>query len=267
LEVLMNGDLQMERMAYISPHLDDAVLSCGGVIYQQTSRGDEIVVVTVCGGVPHGDMSSEFIRELQKRWGTGESAVEHRRAEDRRACAMLGARTLHLPIPDAIYRTSEDGKYFYDSEGAIFGEIHPEEIRLIDQVARMIAKECEGASRIYAPMGYGGHVDHRLTRKAVDRLGRSVWFYRDYPYVIREGKIPSDLSVPTGEEILARLSDDEIVLWAEAVKEYRSQISTFWSDPQMVEGELREAYDRYGGVPFIYQESSENGNGFQSIHG
>jgi LmbE family N-acetylglucosaminyl deacetylase len=253
----------MERIVYISPHLDDAVLSCGGVIYRQTSCGDEVVVVTVCGGVPQGDISSEFIQELHTRWGMGEPAIEHRQAEDRRACAMLGARTFHLPIPDAIYRTSVGGEHFYDSEETIFGKIHPEEIHLIDRIARMIAKECEGASRIYAPMGYGGHIDHRLTRKAVDRLGIGVWFYRDYPYAIREGQVPSDLSVPGGEEILVRLSGDEIVRWAEAVREYRSQLSTFWSDIHMIEWELREAHDRNGGVPFVYRNGPNNEDGSQ----
>jgi LmbE family N-acetylglucosaminyl deacetylase len=252
----------MERIAYVSPHLDDAVLSCGGVIYRQTSCGDEVVVVTVCGGTPHGDVSSEFIQELHKRWRTGESAIELRKAEDRRACALLGAQPLHLPIPDAIYRTSESGEHLYDSEESIFGEIHPQEADLVDQVIRMLAKECEGASRIYAPMGYGGHVDHCLTRQAVDRLGRGIWFYRDYPYAVREGKIPSDLNLPEGEEILVHLSGDEIVRWTEAVKEYDSQLSTFWSDPGMMEKELREAHDRLGGIPFIYREGPEDENDF-----
>jgi LmbE family N-acetylglucosaminyl deacetylase len=255
----------MERIMYISPHLDDAILSCGGVIYQQTTCGDDVVVVTVCAGAPQGNASSEYIQELHERWGTGESAIEGRTAEDRRACAMLGAQALHLPIPDAIYRTSSDGKLLYTSVEAIFAAIHPEEINLVDQIYRLIEKECKGASKIYAPIGYGGHVDHRLTRKAVERLGRDICFYRDFPYAIREGKIPSDLGVPEGKELLIELSDDEIIRWSEAVKEYRSQLSTFWSDPRMVEGELRDAHGRLGGIPFtlVYQDDLEFEHGFQ----
>jgi len=241
----------MADHVYISPHLDDAIYSCGGLIYQQASRGEEVIVVTVFGGDSQGPQLSPFAQKLHTRWGMDESAVDVRKEEDRRACALLGARAIHLPITEAIYRIGENGEHYYASEEAIFGEICVEEIDLIEQISSMLVKECGSVSRIYAPVGYGGHVDHRLTRKAVDRLGRNVCFYRDFPYAMREGQIPSDLNVPEGKELLIHLSEDEIVRWAKAVKEYRSQISTFWSDPDKVEEELAEAHRILGGIPLI----------------
>ncbi|OGO16177.1 MAG: hypothetical protein A2Z14_13890 [Chloroflexi bacterium RBG_16_48_8] len=241
----------MIHHTYISPHLDDAIFSCGGVIYQQTSCGEEVVVVTVCGGAPPEVHPSHYARQLHERWGTEESAVDVRKEEDRRACALLGAQVVHLPIPDAIYRTSKKGEPYYPSEEAIFGEIHPAEVDLIDQIAQMLERELAHSSRIYGPVGYGGHIDHRVTRKAADQLGKDLWLYRDFPYAIRGGQIPAELTWPQGEELQISLNRDEISLWAEAVKEYHSQISTFWPDPRMVEEELREAHHLLGGIPFI----------------
>jgi LmbE family N-acetylglucosaminyl deacetylase len=241
----------MAKRYYISPHLDDAIFSCGGLIYQQRLRGDEVVVLTVCAGDPAGDDPSSYAKGLEERWGTGTSAVDVRRQEDRRACEKLGAGYLHLPIPDCIYRISESGDAYYDSEEAIFGEIHPDEAGLIDEVSQMLQRECEGVTHIYAPVGYGGHVDHRLTRKAVDQLNRKIYFYRELPYAVRDGEVPEELCLPEGEPVLIPLKDDEISAWIEAVRLYDSQISTFWADPQVMDDDLRSIYALLGGIPII----------------
>jgi LmbE family N-acetylglucosaminyl deacetylase len=244
----------MVRRIYISPHFDDVVLSCGGVIYQQTSQGDEVVVVTVCAGDSKEFPRSAFAIELEERWGTGDLAVDIRRGEDKRACAMLGAEMIRLPIPDAIYRTSREGDPYYASEESILGRLHPSESELVDEVALMLERECSQFSIIYAPIGYGGHVDHRLTRKAIEQLGKGTWYYRDFPYAIRGGAIPMELDLPDGEEILVHLSEVEISLWSEAVKEYRSQLSTFWSHPNLIRDELEAAHNSLGGIPFIFMD-------------
>ena len=77
----------MADRVYLSPHLDDAVFSCGGVIYQQTSMGDEVLVVTICAGEPMTDQLSPFAQGLHERWGIDQASVEVRREEDLRACA------------------------------------------------------------------------------------------------------------------------------------------------------------------------------------
>jgi LmbE family N-acetylglucosaminyl deacetylase len=242
----------MVRRIYISPHFDDAVLSCGGVIYQQTSQGDEVVVITVCAGDSKEFPRSTFAVELEERWETGPLAVDIRREEDKRACAILGAGIIHLPVPDAIYRTSSEGDPYYASEESIIGKLHPSETELVDELALMLERACSQFSIIYAPIGYGGHVDHRLTRKAVDQLGKGIWYYQDFPYAIRGGIIPKELDLPDGEKILTHLNKVEISLWSEAVKEYRSQLSTFWSHPDMARDELEAAHDLFGGIPFIH---------------
>lgn len=40
------------RWIYISPHLDDAVLSAGGLIYEQTRAGHEVEIWTFMCGFP-----------------------------------------------------------------------------------------------------------------------------------------------------------------------------------------------------------------------
>ncbi len=91
---------------YFSPHFDDAVYSCGGLIAHQTRQGHTVEVWTLCGGdLPRGPYTA-FIEELHARWGTAEGAVALRRAEDRLACGRLRAAPRHFPIPDCVYRRS-----------------------------------------------------------------------------------------------------------------------------------------------------------------
>jgi hypothetical protein len=91
---------------YLSPHFDDAVLSCGGLIAQQTRQGDTVEVWTLCAGdLPPGPYTA-FVEELHARWETAENTVVLRREEDRLACARLGATLRHFPIPDSVYRRS-----------------------------------------------------------------------------------------------------------------------------------------------------------------
>jgi len=37
---------------YLSPHLDDAVLSCGGIIWQQVQSGHQVEIWTICAADP-----------------------------------------------------------------------------------------------------------------------------------------------------------------------------------------------------------------------
>ena len=114
------------KWVYLSPHLDDAVLSCGGLIWEQIRSGGNVEIWTICAGAPPtGDLSG-FAKELHERWGLGMDAVSKRRMEDQVACRILGAGHKHYDIPDAIYRRDpKTGEILYDSFDVILSGIHP----------------------------------------------------------------------------------------------------------------------------------------------
>jgi LmbE family N-acetylglucosaminyl deacetylase len=88
---------------YLSPHLDDAVLSCGGLIHRQARAGQPPLVVTLFSGQPAADAQlSTFAQSQHTHWGAPEDVVAIRWAEDRAALTVLGADYLRLNYLDCI---------------------------------------------------------------------------------------------------------------------------------------------------------------------
>ena len=235
---------------YLSPHLDDAVLSCGGMIHRQTRAGERVIVVTVCAGDPPPGPLSEFAQSLHQRWQTPGEAAAVRRAEDLNALAALGAEAVHLAAADCIYRGDPaTGRHWYASEAALFGALHPAEAALARTLAGEIAGRVRGAqpARLYAPLGIGNHVDHRLTRRAAELAG-GVWaYFEDYPYAARE---PGAAAATPGRALapgVIPLAEADLAAKVRAIAAYTSQISSFWGSLAEMEAAVRGFAGRTGG--------------------
>jgi len=246
----------MALRVYVSPHLDDAVFSCGGLIARQKARGDEVVVITVCGGDPPMGELTPFAYDLHRRWGGEGSPMGLRRAEDHVACGRLGASVVHLPIPDAIYRRSAQGEAFYPDNGSLFGAMAAGDSGRIDEAAAALERAVPPESEIYLPLGIGGHVDHLLTRRAAERLVHPRWYYRDLPYALGD---PPRVTVNPPEhatEASITLAEEEIEIWIAAAGEYHSQLSSFWPDYESLEADLRSFHDHFAGIPLLRAAAS-----------
>lgn len=165
--VLEDEFLAGRRVAVVSPHLDDAVLSCGAVM----SAMDTPVVITVFAGNP-GDWSELSGWDALCGYAPGTDVVEARRIEDDEALSCLGARGIRLNLLDEQYRSSDP--------------------QASEPRAETVGREILGAIRgagvdtVFVPLGLG-HTDHRLTREAcvwvIGQAPELDWFaYQDLPY-------------------------------------------------------------------------------------
>ncbi|MBC8077300.1 MAG: PIG-L family deacetylase [Chloroflexales bacterium] len=171
---------------YISPHIDDAALSCGGAIARHVACGQRVLVMTVCAAAPTADAPlSGYASWLHGRWGGSDAAMALRQGEDIAAMETLGADYLWLPFLDAIYRMPAR----YGSRDAIFGSLDPADTlpaALADTLAIVAARAPEAV--LYAPLGVGNHVDHQVAFNAAWQLasnGASLAFYEEFPYAAR----------------------------------------------------------------------------------
>jgi len=228
---------------YLSPHLDDAVLSCGGRIWQQVQAGERVLVVTVFAAPPTpGSPLSPFAQELHTRWDYPADAVTRRQKEDLAALALLGAETVHWPYSDCIYRRTSDGSFLYDSEEALWGDVHSVDKGLVAELgARLAALPLIQDSAVYAPLGVGQHVDHKIVRCAAKGSGHAFAYYEDFPYAeqaaLTKGQYRTELILLSEEALEAKIA---------AIACYRSQLSTFWTNSAEMAAAVRAFAERTG---------------------
>lgn len=227
---------------YLSPHFDDAALSCGGQIAQRSAAGESVVVATIFGGKPdYADLSS-FARSIHARPHAGQDPVAERWQEERDALAILGARGRRGDHLDCIYRRDPAGaSWLYAEQAALFGPVHPAEKSMATKLAEEIAGWSGQADEVilYGPLAIGNHVDHQITHAAARLLhsqGYTVWFYEDYPYVVRAtGALEAALAAQAAPDRWqpASIALNELSLQRKiaAVSAYRSQLGVlFGSD-------------------------------------
>lgn len=232
------------RWVYLSPHLDDAVLSCGGLLWEQARKNELVIVWTMCAGDPATESLSEFAQSLHQRWQTAQDAVVIRRNEDIRACSRLNAAWYHYQLPDCVYRVDpQNGRPLYRSEASLWGAISPAESNLIHQIANQLDAFLDKDDQLVAPMALGHHVDHQLAVNAAEHLNRELWYYADYPYILT-GKIDLAQYKP----IHFPVSEDGLSAWQDAVACYNSQISTFWENDTAMRKALHEYWEKETGI-------------------
>jgi LmbE family N-acetylglucosaminyl deacetylase len=250
---------------YLSPHLDDAILSCGGRIWQQTQAGESVQVVTVFAGAPTDMRLSSFAEELHTRWGHLADAVARRREEDVAALALLGAAAIHWPYADCIYRQTPDGHFPYASEEALWGVVHPGERGLVaelaDRITGLLASWDDAdllMPVVYIPLGIGNHVDHQIVRRAASGVpkpavpGSRAVFYEDYPYAQDPQAVKAvlELEPRSGEAKwraeLVPLTKTALEAKVAAIACYHSQLSTFWTSPTEMATAIRAFAEQTG---------------------
>lgn len=254
---------------YLSPHLDDVALSCGGQVWQATQAGETVWIATVMAGDPPGlsarSALSEYVAELHTRWQLDEDAVAARRKEDRAACHILGAEPVHLAIPDCIYR--HDGQEaFYQSDEQIFGSVDPRELNLIQEIAGQLVR-LPTPRRIFAPLGIGHHVDHLLVRAAAEALWTParLSYYEEYPYGESPDAVASGLAAPVPlsfaqdpvsrggsllqnwQSTVVSLSTAALDKRIQAIAAFQSQLSTFFVDDRELTHRVTSFVEARGG--------------------
>ena len=240
---------------YLSPHLDDVVLSCGGAIYEQVQAGGKVLVASFFAGSPADGELTPFTRELKERWGGARDPVAVRRQEDLDALHVLGAAGLHLGFVDCVYRYAEvqsdppEHLAYYPTREHIFGSVHPHEAGWHRELGAALLAQMGPASLdaavCYAPLAAGHHVDHILVQRVAFLLlerGLRVLFYEDYPYAGDSRIVGEALAEHPGQPWGVQtvfLGEEALRAKGGAVACYTSQISTFWASPKEMRQALR----------------------------
>ena len=167
----------------LSPHLDDAVFSCGGLIASLADAGWNVVVATVFTRSVPNPQGFALACQLDKGLAPEDDYMALRRAEDAAACSLLGATPRWLDFAEAPHRG-------YHTVDSLFGSPHPG-----DEVDASLLPALGGLVEelkpdlVLAPQCVGGHVDHVVmgqTLRSLEPAAPILW-WRDFPYDMRPG--------------------------------------------------------------------------------
>lgn len=241
-------------LVFLSPHLDDIALSCGGYVRRLTRAGERVVMLSVCtADAPSDQVLSPSAQHEHWQWQLGDQPYVERRKEDERVAAQLGAETLHLGLLDAIYRHDGAGVPLYEGKQFIGGQVHPWDWAhmypaLLDGLRHALITL--QPARVFCPLTAGGHVDHVIVRRAVEKLcdPARVAYYEDYPYAQKDAnELARLLSDKAWKPHLIELTPDEIETRIAAIACYQSQLFAVFGDAATMPDRVRDYVRAAGG--------------------
>ena len=204
----------MTGVVVVSPHLDDAIMSIGGLIIRMARAGQLVRILTVFAGLPAW-VGPPSPWDAQRGLTIAADVFAARAAEDVGAAARLGVDGIRLPFLDAGYDTERDP----------------------DAIWAAMAPHLADAHLVLVPGVPLAHADHRfvaeLTMARLDDPA-CLGFYAEQPYCLRPrylrnfltraaapGLLPAGMSV-TWEDI--RLGSSERRAKAQAIACYAGEL-------------------------------------------
>lgn len=190
-------------LTLLSPHLDDAVLSCGQVL---AAHPGATVVTVFSGGPPRWDELTGWNRDCG--FSVGDDVVAARRAEDVAALAVVGARPRWFDLPELQYGVPSTD----------------EDVR----AAVRAALPTRPGSLVLAPLGVH-HADHEqlgrvVVAVAAERPELDWHLYDDLPYRDHHADAYRRRLGEVRGLVPAALPSAPVAFKRAAVRKYRSQV-------------------------------------------
>ncbi|MBX3064924.1 MAG: PIG-L family deacetylase [Anaerolineae bacterium] len=233
---------------FLSPHADDAALSCGGQIASLTRQHQVTIFTLMIGQPPPEALNLPLAVYFHRKWGLGANVVTVRRAEDRLAARRMGSALLAGDLLEAGYRRDSQGNACYVEPASLHLAPNPadpllqlltgESVRNIFQAQGVVLSS---DLVIHAPLGVGNHVDHQIVREMALLLAHEnpalrLVFYEDYPYATWNDKVVPDALNETAARVQPRTLKRVLhpldlrarLARIAAIASYRSQLSMIW---------------------------------------
>jgi LmbE family N-acetylglucosaminyl deacetylase len=250
-------DLTRYTRVHLSPHLDDAALSCGGAIAASPER---TLVITLCTAPPPpGTIFNAVAVEFHAGWGLApDDVLRVRLAEDAAAMTILGVDYVYADWLDAIYRVPEA----YHSRATLYRPPVPDD-PLLPRVRDLLTMLIERAphATIYAPLGVGNHVDHLAVFEAASACPPDrIAFYDDINYALTPGAVERRLA-DIGKTLVAELvlfDESALRMKIAAIAAYHSQMAALFGGTAAMEAAITAhhaalAQDRNGYAERIWR--------------
>jgi LmbE family N-acetylglucosaminyl deacetylase len=231
------------RLIVLSPHLDDAVLSCGALMNHARTETSVTVVTFFTEGdePPYTYGARRYLHKTRDRHANGLFLA--RRAEDQSVLDAAGISYIHVGLKEIMFRRRTQPllnrfpwasklipelSYAYPTLHlhVLRGGICPDDLSTIRSVLETIEHlSAESSTFFLAPMGVGGHKDHILVRTAAELSRKQVAYYSDFPYNIRSS---ADQSFVRRNSLTRATWSQDISTKLSLIRGYQTQVDNLF---------------------------------------
>jgi LmbE family N-acetylglucosaminyl deacetylase len=230
-------------LVVLSPHLDDAVLSCGALLSYASSRTKVTVATlfTAAGAPPYTLSARRYLRNVGI--SDADMLYRYRREEDRGALGPMDVTCVHAGLTETLFRRLPrlgwrsmwsrllpELAHIYPVYRVHItsGRVAPADVGTIMEAHDIV----EGLTRpgpalVLAPLAIGGHVDHVLTRTVAERSDAQIVYYADFPY---NQRYPPDHAFIQRNGLVETQWSRLIETKTDLIRSYRTQVGALFPD-------------------------------------
>ncbi len=183
----MTESPSIKQIIILSPHFDDAALSCSDHILKWLAQGHDVTIITIFTKF-RTPVIPEFLSLSMRQSGfTSLRKYEHaRKNEDLEAMRLLGVKFVHLSFTDGGFRHYKNQPLYPTSQDLFSGRLHPQDKKLAINTQTLVAEYIPESAIVVMPFGVGSHVDHVIARQVGENLSSLAnrWYYLDQPYAL-----------------------------------------------------------------------------------
>lgn len=207
---------------FFSPHFDDAILSCGGLIAKLKKTNKKVLIVTIFSEVNNDNIISDAAQHIK---ASGFDNVwdlnAKRKNEEKKIEKILQIKTFFLKETEANFRSN------YQNYNDMIGTKNlKKEKKLITKLNKKIINTINiflrKTGKIYFPLAVGQHVDHLIVNKIGVDLSKkfNTFFWEDYPYLMYLKNKILDNRYSLNNRIDIK---EELILKRKLINQYQSQ--------------------------------------------
>lgn len=236
---------RFDDFIFLSPHLDDAIFSCGNLLELLKINRKKIHIITFFTKTKITSPltpQAKLLLKVSGNYSDPQRLFEDRKLEDKNALKLFNASYVHLDYIDACFRTiATSNRPIYKSEKQQYsGNVAKHDMQLIKLIANDTKKLINNFSSqrlILAPMGIGSHADHLIISKIARNLNENVALWADYPYSITEEnrrKFFKNVDLTKFDQFTIQKNSQKNNLKVKAIKQYKSQIESQFPKGKLV---------------------------------
>ena len=251
----------MKKVLIISPHLDDAVLSCGDLIDKLVNEKYSVDVITIFSKEMKKSQLSSAAIKFHNNCFLPDNPMKQRKQEDKLAHEYLKCNSYYMELPECLYRKYKT-KFLYPDLDNIY-HLDKDDSKIIKKIEKGLIKIINNYDYILAPLGLGGHADHIASNKAVNNIMQEIkgklYFYEEVAYVCyyyRENSVSN-----WGESLkykLIELSEQNFNNKIQSILLYRSQLNILWNNYEQMYNDLdvfSKKYSKKRSIRLWYYEN------------